>query len=93
MLPGIAIHFGVFFFITFIALMLFVFWVFTTGLRGMVWGTRFLLGAPRPPVPGAFRQCTRVRCAAFNPGHAQYCRRCGAPLGGQVTDYHDRTAA
>ena len=61
--------------------LLFVFWLIVTLLRGL---TRLVLGPglrqpsalPRRDPPGT-RRCPIESCRAVNPAEARYCRRCG----------------
>lgn len=65
-------------------LLLFVFWLIVTVLRGI---TRLVVGPGLKQPPGLPRRaatytrlCCRDSCRSINPAEARFCRRCGQRL-------------
>ena len=72
-----------------LAAVLFTCWLAFVIVRGGVRGVGYLLTGNRRSLAHQIgvRQCARLRCGAFNPERANFCRRCGSPLrsAGRIT--------
>jgi ribosomal protein L40E len=81
---GIGVDGRMFILMTMMAAMLFVVWLAAMILRG-IWLAisrclGFLTGQPRREAVEAAVRCAALRCGAYSPAGANYCRRCGAPM-------------
>lgn len=79
----LAVNFFVFIFVAIGAFGLFVAYLIGQICRGIFLAFSRLTGTGNryriPPMHT--RRCSRLRCGARNPAEANYCRRCGSPLG------------
>ncbi len=64
-----------------LAAVLFTGWLAFVVVRGGIRGVGYLMGGRRSLARQiGIRQCARLRCGAFNPDRANFCRRCGSSL-------------